>query len=87
MILHPALKLKLDLPLSLEEAAEPLFHLDYKTLRANLKCFIAQGLPYVKEGRRYLLYPSHVRAWRASRCTADAKRAMRQGEFSVSTQK
>lgn len=85
--MHPALKIKLDLPLSLEEAAAPLFQWDYKTLRTNLQVLIADGLPFVKEGKRYLLYPSHVRAWRASRYTADAKRALRQGGLDVSTQR
>lgn len=78
------LKLQHDLPLTLKEAAEPLFNMTYEALRNKFGALRAQGLPFVKEGRCYLLYPSHVRAWRASRYTADAKRALRQGGYECS---
>jgi hypothetical protein len=73
-----------NLPLTLEEAAWPLFRWSYQTLRANLKTLIAQGMPAVKEGRRYLLYPAHIEAWRAARYPVDARRALRLGGYQCS---
>jgi hypothetical protein len=71
-------------PLTLEEAARPLFRWEYKMLRARLKSLIAQGMPVVKDGRGYLLYPAHVEPWRISQYPADARRALRQGGYECS---
>jgi hypothetical protein len=71
-------------PITMEEAAERLFHVDYRTLKANIRTLIAQGMPVHREGRRYLLYPAQIEAWRISRLNPDAKRALRQGGYECS---
>lgn len=81
-----AAKAKADLPLTMEEAGPALFDMTYQSLKNRLQTLIADGCPVVREGRRYLFYPSHVRAWRASRYTAEARRALRQGDLDVQTQ-
>jgi hypothetical protein len=73
-------KARANLPLTMEEAAPLLFHVDYLTLKNKIRTLIAQGCPVVKRGRRYLFYPRHIEAWDASRYSADARRALRQGE-------
>jgi hypothetical protein len=73
-----------NVPLTLEEAAEAVFHLEYGTLRNQLQRLIAEGCPIVREGRRYLVYPAHVEAWRISRYPAEARRALRLGGYECS---
>lgn len=73
-----------NVPLTLEEAAWPLFRCTYKTLRARMKSLIDQGMPVVRDGKGYLLYPAHVEAWRISRYPERARRALRQGGYSCS---
>jgi hypothetical protein len=73
-----------NVPMTLEEAAQPLFKVDYKTLRSRLKTLMAEGLPVVKDGKQYLLYPAHVEAWRISRYPDATRRALRQGGYSCS---
>jgi hypothetical protein len=74
------------MPMTLQEAAMPVFGCSYGSLRNKLKRLIAQGCPIVKEGGRYLVYPSHVEAWRVSRYAPDARRHLRQGGRNVQTQ-
>jgi hypothetical protein len=74
-----------NVPMTLQQAAGTLFPLwTYKQLRKQIKSLIAQGMPAVKEGRGYLLYPKHIEAWRIARYPADARRALRQGGYECS---
>lgn len=73
-----------NVPMTLEEAAWPLFHITYQQLRARLKRLEATGLPVVRDGKTLLLYPAHVEAWRISRYPDAARRALRQGGYSCS---
>jgi hypothetical protein len=72
-------------PLTLEEAA-PLFGCSYGTLRNTFKRLLAQGCPFVKRGKRWMIYPKHLEAWDVSRLNPDARRHLRLGGFDVSTQ-
>lgn len=80
----PNLKPLPNVPMTLEEAAGPVFKCDYGSLRNKVKYLIAQGCPITKEGRRYIVYPKHVEAWRISRLNPDARRHLRDGGYECS---
>lgn len=73
-----------NVPMTLEEAAERVFKCPYGTLRNMVKRLIAQGCPIYREGRRYIVYPKHIEAWRISRSNPDARRHLRLGGYSCS---
>jgi hypothetical protein len=73
-------------PLTLKEAAEPLFGVSYGTLRNTLHRLLAQGCPFVKRGKKWMIYPKHLEAWDVSRLNADARRHLRHGGLDVQTQ-
>lgn len=73
-----------NVPLTLEEAAEPVFKMEYGSLRNKVKLLISQGCPIVKEGNRYIVYPKHVEAWRIARLNPDARRHLRIGGYECS---
>jgi hypothetical protein len=55
------------MPMTLQEAAMPVFGCSYENIRGRIKRLLYQGCPIFKESGRWMVYPHHVEAWRRSR--------------------